>query len=110
MALNFPTNPTVGQTYQSWRWDGEIWANNVPTTIKVIRIDPPITVQPGNLVPAGIYVRHASGSAQHTLTFSDNSTANQAFASFAPVFSDGVSIRVLSTTTAQVYTPYILTL
>jgi hypothetical protein len=25
MALTFPTNPSVGDTYQSWQWDGQMW-------------------------------------------------------------------------------------
>ena len=26
MALVFPSNPTTGQVYQSWQWDGTKWA------------------------------------------------------------------------------------
>jgi hypothetical protein len=32
MALNFPANPTVGQTYFNWSWDGVKWTRIAETT------------------------------------------------------------------------------
>ena len=56
MALNFPTNPTVGQIYtvngESWQWDGHCWqvAGEVATYVPVhIGSQPPTAPLAGDL-------------------------------------------------------------
>lgn len=38
MAMDFPSNPTVGDTYsqgsKTWEWDGSVWASVVSTAIQ----------------------------------------------------------------------------
>jgi hypothetical protein len=33
MALDFPANPTVGETYRRWYWDGEKWLTATGETV-----------------------------------------------------------------------------
>lgn len=33
MAFNFPSSPTVGQTYSQYVWDGEKWTWTVTATV-----------------------------------------------------------------------------
>jgi len=46
MALDFPSNPTVGQTYTSggtvWTWDGAKWVTGMAVGVGVAPIDSPV--------------------------------------------------------------------
>lgn len=49
MALNFPSNPTVGQVFQDYVWNGTAWAgigsaNNLGVQVGQLRTASPITV------------------------------------------------------------------
>jgi hypothetical protein len=44
MALQFPSNPSVGQIYQQWVWDGAIWLRG-GTGVTVDGLPPPSPLQ-----------------------------------------------------------------
>ena len=39
MAYNFPDSPTVGQVFNQWTWDGEVWKLTAPNNATVAYVD-----------------------------------------------------------------------
>ena len=62
MALDYPSNPTVGQIYisspQEWIWDGEKWGGNPSTPPMYLPITGGELSGPGNLVVDGNLTTH----------------------------------------------------
>lgn len=41
MALSFPSNPTVGQVYEQWTWDGQDGQKWVCSCVGLAPVPPP---------------------------------------------------------------------
>jgi hypothetical protein len=64
--LDFPANPTSGDLYGSWFWDGEKWmSTNAPAAVRASDTPPP-NPKPGDLwfdtVGLALYVRYDDGT------------------------------------------------
>jgi hypothetical protein len=67
-VLDFPANPTSGDLYGSWIWDGEKWiSTNAPAAV-VASDTPPANPKPGDLwfdtVGLALYVRYDDGTSE----------------------------------------------
>lgn len=96
MALNFPTGPSVDQTYssggQTWKWDGSVW--------NLVVVTPTGPTGPtGSTGPTG-----ATGSTGATGTYSDSFTVNaQTGTTYTAVLADA-SNKVVTMSNASANT------